>query len=299
MGSKYTNNMPLKELIKLAAKLTKDVIFEFMCITPEIAAEMLKLNVCNYRGKKSSNMSAIIRDISNGNWSVNCEPIVFNEEGYLEDGQHRLEGIVKSGCPAIMLVIRNAPHSEVYDTGSIRSVRDMANAEGMNISNIHAAMTNIVVNGDTHIKAAPSTNIEYLRNHLNLIKKAVKIVSMKSNRKNNCGKNAPCAAIAYSILRTGSMTETELQAFFGILNSGIAEGLDRSSNPALVLRNQLNDFVGTNEYVQKVRLEATYKALLDFHARNDRKNKYAIDTNLAEGLLRSVHDIDAGINTAA
>ena len=81
--------------------------FEIVEITPKIAREMLTKNVCN-RSFRHTWVSVLAQDMLNGNWELTPSPIIFDEDGTLIDGQHRLMAVEKSGVTCSFVVCTNA-----------------------------------------------------------------------------------------------------------------------------------------------------------------------------------------------
>jgi hypothetical protein len=96
-------------------------------ITPELARQWLKLNIDNPRGSyndlRAREMAHAMRQ---GRW-VEDAPcgIVFDEQGRLCDGQHRLHAIIYADRPVTMWVFRDVPNAAraVIDRGQSRDLR--------------------------------------------------------------------------------------------------------------------------------------------------------------------------------
>jgi hypothetical protein len=85
-------------------------------ITPERAEEYLAANRGN-RNIVQSHVGAMARDIRNGQWMFNAQPICFSRTGRLLNGQHRLSAVLEAGQPIEVLVMRGLPEEafETYD----------------------------------------------------------------------------------------------------------------------------------------------------------------------------------------
>lgn len=101
-----------------------------MVATPAWAAEVL--GTCNTRNRKLSAAwnrlrSAIVR----GAWKLNGECIVFDADGVLVDGQHRLHAIAQSGRAVPVLVVYGVdPESfATFDQGKKRSASDVLSTD--------------------------------------------------------------------------------------------------------------------------------------------------------------------------
>ena len=101
-------------------------------ITPETAAEWLKLNVRN-RKPRPRQIEILRREMAGGAWQFTHQGIAFGEaepeSGItpLLDGQHRLHAIVASGATLNdQIIFRNLPHKaqEATDMGQARSTAE-------------------------------------------------------------------------------------------------------------------------------------------------------------------------------
>jgi len=92
-------------------------------VTPKKAAEWLQRNV-NNRPLSQTNVGKYAAAMSAGEWQLNGDPIRFNGNGDLIDGQHRLTAIVKSGVAIESVVIRGLEHSafDTIDRGNKRTL---------------------------------------------------------------------------------------------------------------------------------------------------------------------------------
>lgn len=106
-------------------------------ITPEIAQQYLTLNIDNNRNPLADRIDRIARDMVNGDWIVTADPIKFNEDGKLIDGQHRLRAILRSKTTVRMLVARNVPEDAVLviDTGATRTVAQTLKIHNSGVKN--------------------------------------------------------------------------------------------------------------------------------------------------------------------
>lgn len=117
---------------KMPAPAGKSTLqIEEILITPAQAEEWLKLNTVNRRLSKTT-VAAYVRDMQAGNWWLSGDPIRFDEEGRLTDGQHRLTACKQSGVSFRSVVIHNLPSGviRVLDHGRGRTVADNLYIEG-------------------------------------------------------------------------------------------------------------------------------------------------------------------------
>ena len=105
-------------------------------ITPMIASNWLKRT--EERGFKNRKLSQswaarLAKPMKAGEWLVNGEPIIFDKEGCVIDGQHRLMACIQSGVPFTSCVIEGVDRSTFHtiDCGRTRSAAQVLNIEGI------------------------------------------------------------------------------------------------------------------------------------------------------------------------
>lgn len=98
---------------------------ERVVVTIEIAVEWLKTSKKN-RPLRVGFISQLVREMRAGLFHETPEPIMFDEDGALCDGHHRLNAIVKAGVTLPLWVARGVPRSSVphINRGIPRSLGD-------------------------------------------------------------------------------------------------------------------------------------------------------------------------------
>lgn len=100
---------------------------EWVLVTPDLAANWLSRNKRN-RPMLSLRVAFYVHQLETGQWNMaNPQPIIFDTDGLLDDGQHRLEAVILSGCATWFRVVWDAPPSvrPVLDTGKSRTPMDL------------------------------------------------------------------------------------------------------------------------------------------------------------------------------
>jgi multidrug resistance efflux pump len=87
---------------------------EVEVITPEQAAEYLKNNAYHRKVKKKK-VAEYMKEMVDGNWKLNGKTIVFDRDGRLLNGQHRLGAVAEAGVSLTTLVVRGVD-PEVLET---------------------------------------------------------------------------------------------------------------------------------------------------------------------------------------
>lgn len=197
-----------------------------------------------------------------GAWMLNGVPIIFDNEGHLLDGHHRLLAIIEAGIPVRMDVVRGvSPEAfTTYDCGRHRNVGQILSMQGVKHYNL---VGSIVVANDRLIRSGrlwsnntaasgnkiPNTNTDlyelYRRDPEGYGRVADLVCSWISKCRVLIGSWA--GGLFYYLTHTGGYTEEEVIPFFDALYS-----LDSDSKtPADLLRRVI-----TREAVEGRRLSA-------------------------------------------
>lgn len=213
--------------------------------------------------------------MKNGLWKTNGEPICFNKNGDLLDGQHRLHAIVHSGVSLSLVVVSDVDNGiNTYDIGIKRSTVDIASAtdkSGRYNTNLLGVASMFV---STFLNTRPSSEFvaNYAVTNHDDLANVQKIIRSGGVNGNGVARNSGCGVAAYIFLLNG-INIHQLMLFFSIVNSGYPmEGVE--SSPAITLRNYLiSQKIKTRSDTREA-YNFTFQAICDFLAGNKRKRKY-------------------------
>ena len=99
-------------------------------ITPEKAQLLLARNADHNRKLRPSKVTRYAEDMKTGQWKATPEPIIFDWNGTLINGQHRLNAIVESGTSHMMFIVRDVD-PEIYDKIDRGAQRSPSDALGL------------------------------------------------------------------------------------------------------------------------------------------------------------------------
>lgn len=118
-----------------------DVFSEAALLSPELAELLMQRNDDN-RQVKPSVVSTIKRDILEGRWELNGEPIIVSTCGKLNDGQHRCMAVIDSGrtVQAFFTFGLTRGSRSTIDTGTARTPGDLVSMRGLESGNTVAAV---------------------------------------------------------------------------------------------------------------------------------------------------------------
>lgn len=105
---------------------SRKISLRLALVSPKMAADLLKTNKGNRR-LSQTRIARYTRIINNGDWDINGQAILVDENDDLIDGQHRLESIVAGGIAAPLLIIRGVKRKtfKSLDTGGPRNLADV------------------------------------------------------------------------------------------------------------------------------------------------------------------------------
>ena len=131
LRTKANNHSELSWFAERVEKARGGPFIEITTVTPTIAKRLLEANDGN-RPISNKLVDEIASDIENGFWRLNGETIIVSREGLLNDGQHRLEAVLKTGKPiqtAIMYGVERDARLTV-DMGRQRTAGNFLAMEG-------------------------------------------------------------------------------------------------------------------------------------------------------------------------
>lgn len=127
--------------------LKPGVIGAVMPLTPVIAQSFLCRNRSN-RPLTDSYVQSYTERIRRGEWVLEWTPIIFDENDYLIQGQHRCSAVIRAGIPIEVWVIKGPPSTifTVLDTGKMRSGSDTLAISGFDNYTVLAAAARVLSN---------------------------------------------------------------------------------------------------------------------------------------------------------
>lgn len=113
------------------ARSQNGVITQVIDLSPPLARVLLARNPSN-RKISANTVENYARDMANGAWSFNGEPIIVSHDGFLNDGQHRCEAVLASNATIqTVLVIGPERASRLtLDQGKMRMAGDYLGMNG-------------------------------------------------------------------------------------------------------------------------------------------------------------------------
>ncbi len=210
------------------------------CITPAKAQEYLQTSIGN-RPISKVFVRSYADTMKKGKWLLNGVCIIFDNEGHLQDGHHRLHAVIEAGIPVRFDVIRGVdPNSfTTYDCGRHRTVGQLLAMQDIKHYNLVASIVvanerliksgrlteNNAVLRTSRVKESNEEKYDFFRKDPEGFQKvAVIVIRLMSRCKILSGSWA--GGIYYFLTHTGGYTDQEVLPFFEALFS-----LDTSDIP--------------------------------------------------------------------
>lgn len=276
------------EAVNIPGVTPKDGIVQMVVeIDKDLASLWLERNVKNPRKINHRIVHAYAADMSAGRWLLNGEPIIFDRNGNLNNGQHRLTAVCEANAKIKSVVIWGVdPDCTLYDYGMKRKI-----SQEMQIPNVVEAAAGVIVNNADGNFSPKGMIRSYIQEHYDELYRAY-IISRTGSNHSICRKRDVVTA-TYLILRSGVASEDELQDFFTVANSGFPiEG--RENTPAIVLARYIREKKSFGAMSNMRRnAEFVLRAFMDFHYNKRRMLGYTInDTKTFDHMLSSVRKTD-------
>jgi hypothetical protein len=214
-------------------------VAEYVEVTPSMASEWLTKNTHN-RPLRPGVVQRYTKDMVNGLWRhPTGEAIIFDRLGRLQQGQHRLTAVIKSGCTITFLVVTNADPADftVIDSGAARSAGDVLSMAGvLNGKNVAAIARNLRLmstQSGSRWSGSSATRMESLDTAMTY-RVQLEEASRMAQAANRAAKVPPAAygaVMAYVMVH--SDTCVELHEFHDAVVTG---EMQKSGDPAYALR---------------------------------------------------------------
>lgn len=127
LEDKAANSWLEKEIVKAKDKPISGLVE----LTPAIARVLMQRNP-NNRTISYQTVEKFARDITNGTWVLNGEPIIVASDGTMNDGQHRCEAVILAdkSIQTIMIVGVQRDTRTTLDQGRMRTIADYLAMDG-------------------------------------------------------------------------------------------------------------------------------------------------------------------------
>lgn len=124
-------------------------------VRPQTAEQWLDELQRKNRRISGNVVSRYARTMSEGDWRVNGEAIVFSDKGMLMNGQHRLSACVASREPLKVLVVVGVPDTDemmaTFDGGLVRTGGQILGMASYHNPNVLSAMADIVYKYENNV----------------------------------------------------------------------------------------------------------------------------------------------------
>jgi hypothetical protein len=134
--------------------------FERVLVTPELANRLLDLNTGN-RPIREKEITGWMTTIESGNWRYTHQGAAVDSNGVLQDGQHRLSAILRSGIPCEMQISIGMPpeNFSAIDNGLKRTFGDVVAHHGYGARNRVGTAARLVIIYENYPRRALTSKV--------------------------------------------------------------------------------------------------------------------------------------------
>ena len=240
-----------------------------MLVTPEIAAAWLATQKRN-RPLHPRVVNRYASEMASGQWRRTGDPIKFDKDGNLIDGQHRLNAVIRAGTSVLMDIVTGIePEAQNYmDRGLGRSAADTFGMLGKAQPALVAATVRLLwtylnegfSNESSMYVTPPNFELTKVLEEHSWVLYSV----AESRRYRTASKWLTGSVVAFTHYLTSGIDDEKSQAFWGQLDSGVnlVQG-----NPTYVLRSRLmENFNSKSKYSKLYRMAILWKAWNNHYA---------------------------------
>lgn len=213
---------------------------EVQLVTPEWAAKMLaNWNKVN-RKLRPKVVEMMVRDIKDGFFNgLNGETIKVGEDGFLKDGQHRLQAVVESNTPVQMVVVYDVPNDSqlTMDMGAKRAYYDILHIRGEVNASALAAIIKQVALREAGLSPSDGRALSYAQLDSTLAKyPELRDITREAMRLREQHKFVPVSATGLCLWLFGQIDEKDAAFFM----ARVFDGQNLSiGDPIYTLRKKL------------------------------------------------------------
>jgi hypothetical protein len=253
-----------------------DIIVDVVTLSPVLARQLLARNEGN-RNISAVALDRFKRDILEGRWEFNGEPIIVSKDGLLNDGQHRCKAVAETGrsIRAVMVFGTRRESRMTLDQGVTRTVGHYLGMQGFSDPNRVAAVAGMLWQYREHKWIGASPDRRPTKSQVLLVAESY--------------KGIPDSVRFCSRQGAGSLTSISLLAFvhFSIahnVNGAAADTfIDRlikgtdlnEGDPILVARNRLISMRRDSGWSMTERAELLFRAW-NFHRKGEKVDRLVV-----------------------
>lgn len=247
--------------LRMRYEQTGEISAGVVAITPAMAEELLKDNLDN-RNIRPAYINKVATDIQNGRWKVNGETIIIAKDGSLNNGQHRLLAVIKTGITISTVIVYGIEREsrDTVDIGNTRTVGDFLSMESIPNANVGATIAGQLLrweNGVESLKGKSSVDskpaiLDYFHSHREEIEAGIKVTHANQVSVRHLG-GEPFIGFTWILLARKAGADTASD-FWGQIISGANL---REGSALLCIRNR---FMRDTSMPRAQRIELLFRA---------------------------------------
>lgn len=208
-------------------------------VTPTKARKWLKeYNYADNRPISQTWVNYLARQMKAGHWRSNGEPLIFDTDGKLLDGQHRLSALVLAGI-TLTFDVRRGIETDAFttiDQGKSRTAGQVLGMMGVKSASLTAAVCRTIFNWECY--GNPFRGDRVSPDEIKIVYDCYRSEIEPAVLIGRGVKGLPCrqSIAGFCFYLFDQVHKKKAAAFFETLRDGVASS---AKDPALVLRNRL------------------------------------------------------------
>lgn len=236
------------------------IIAQVVTATPQLMEELKSKDKKN-RNRKESHIKYLQTEIREGRWSVTNQGIGVSRDGFIVDGGHRIEAIIREGCPPVQFVlVTGLPESaqKYVDIGAKRSMADILTLFfNSQINSKIVAVLNVILKKDSKWqswKYGPDVYASYFQKYALAFESIFAV-------KGIAALPAPVVAAFVDEIASGNSVPSRTIDFAQQVTTG---ELIQQGDPAYALRNFISNNTGSAAAEIRTKFLKSHAALVAF-----------------------------------
>lgn len=228
----------------------KEITAKVENISPYTATMYLK-DAGKNRKLSEKKVQDYAKQMADGEWVLNGEPIIFGKSGKLIDGQHRLRAVIYANTTVQMLVVRGVDdeYFDSIDSGKSRSLQDVFSCNEVTNSQLVSSIVKkyyIMCNNPqscffrdySHATASRKRMIEIYHRHAQTFDFAAQF-GANMYAKKRLASSANIGAIYAYLMLVKEHEQDKIEEFFWFLFSNKEAATIPAYSAALEVRNRI------------------------------------------------------------
>lgn len=234
------------EMLEQARQTDYGVATRVVLITPELAGDFLSTNFATNRPLRPERVAEYARQMAEGQWTLAEAAIIFDSQGRMVNGQHRLTACIQAATPFLSILAVGLDKNAIInlDTGYVRNIGQSLHIQGISNAGAYATLADYIRRWERRRVSMPhaqkgmglsrTERLEFISSHYQEMSEAM-TWGVRAYR--TLRMNRTSFGLCWLVLKKAG-GESEAERFF----TGLFEGIHlEAGDPRLLLQKRLRE----------------------------------------------------------